>query len=160
MFATFWGACACAQSTFPLGSNMLLQKANCWEIVWESSPFVFATNSDGILAKCKAGEQSFYFWLATCGALLAFEDSSLSLPIRVEKKNEYPFHPWIPGKKYELYISRCTDGQGMIGCRWIDSTQGTILDEIWICHTNGEDPVELVYRKWLSKGNNAPLWHK
>ena len=96
------------------------------------------------ICKLKDPKRRVYFTLTNSGAILAYSDSSLMIPIRLEKQSYFPFHQLKANQRYEFKVSGKIGKDGFLVCRLKSGSSEKILDEVFICTPWMDDVVQSV----------------
>jgi hypothetical protein len=97
-------------------------------------------------------QRPFYLALSNAGGLVAFSDSLYRVPLRLEKRNAFPFRRPHPGRKYQLHYT-CRPGAGdYFGFRVIEANKNPeILDEVFWCSPESKSALEFSsFQGWIN----------
>jgi hypothetical protein len=96
-------------------------------------------------------QRSFYLALSNAGGLVAFSDSLYRVPLRLEKRNAFPFRRPHPGRKYLLLYTRRPGPGDYFGFRLMEANKNLeILDEVFWCSPESKSVQEFSsFKGWI-----------
>ena len=97
--------------------------------IWNSNQIEMQT------IQIRIQDYPFYFFLKVMkdGVILCFEDSLLRKPIRLAKRNIWPFQSLNPVLHYSIQISNQRSFNGFIGIRLFCIEKRKYMDEVFFC---------------------------
>ena len=104
--------------------------------------------------RCKfVGPYSEVYWaVSNAGAILAFRDSLLKMPLFLEKRNVYPFVQLNSKSRYWLEITRSNGKDGYLAARLLDDKSKEVIDEVFLCLSQTDlkiQAVDVIPASWI-----------
>jgi len=102
--------------------------------------------------KNSTGKKALFMAVSNSGAILAFEDSLFSKPVKLEKRAGFPFSSIKANNHFVLHYT-CRPGHGdYLAFSLISLPELRILDEVLICSQNQDEILDFEFCfGWISR---------